>query len=347
MWQVEPIAVDTTNPDRVHWLWPNVLPRRSIVVLDGDPECGKSMLTIDIAARVSRGADWPDGSPGGPPGTAVLFAAEDLRTEVVRPRLLAAGADANRVFVFGCPDSPDRPPTLPRDLPELTALVELVRPDLLVFDPLPYFLSGGVSISIVRSVLRSLAELAGRLDVTIVLVRHLTKQRGLKALYRGLGSIGIVGSARAGLLAARDPAVAGQFVLTTMKSNLVPHASALGYRVTSGTCAAVIEWLGPAEVTVEEAALGAKLEPGGVLYATQWLVRVLSSGEVLASEILRQAKEAGISERTLERAKAKLNVMSRQIRVGKEARWAWSMTGRLGRILKASDLPKIDEDEEW
>jgi|GEM_PF-5845721 len=132
-----------------------------------------------------------------------------------------------------------------------------------------------------------------------------------------------------------------------MKSNLVPHASAQGYRVTSGTCAAVIEWLGPAAVTVEEAALGAKLEPGGVLYATQWLVRVLSSGEVLASGILRQAKEAGISERTLERPKAKLNVMSRQIRVGKEARWAWSMTGRFGRVLKVSDLPKIDEDEEW
>src|SRR5262245_64802600 len=103
MWQVEPIAVDTTAPDQVHWLWPNVIPRRSLVVLDGDPECGKSMLTIDIAARLSRGADWPDGSPGGPPGTVVLFPAEDLRAQVVRPRLLAAGADANQVYVFGCP----------------------------------------------------------------------------------------------------------------------------------------------------------------------------------------------------------------------------------------------------
>src|SRR5262249_47866300 len=204
---------------------PNYLPRGALVVLDGDPECGKSMLTVDVAARVSRGGDWPDGSPAGPPGQAILFAAEDARARVVRPRLLAAGADPNRVFVFGTPDSADRPPSLPRDLPEVAALVELVTPDLLVFDPLPYFLSGGVSMSIVRSVLGALAELAARQDVTIVLVRHLTKRRGMKALYRGLGAIGIVGAARAGLLTARDPADASRFVLTPTKSNLVSVAA--------------------------------------------------------------------------------------------------------------------------
>jgi len=347
MWQIEPIAADTTAVESVRWLWPNILPRGTLVVLDGDPECGKSMLTVDIAARLSRGADWPDGSPGGPPGTTILFAAEDLRKRVVRPRLLAAGADATRVFVFGCPDCPEPPPTLPRDLPELTALIELVRPDLLIFDPLPNFLGGGLSALLVRSVLAKLVELAARFDVTIVMVRHLTKKRGLKALYRGLGSIGIVGAARAGLLAARDPADADRFVLTTAKSNLVPHPIALGYRVVSGSCAAVIEWLGPSDVTAEDAAEGVKQEPGGVLHAQQWLARVLSTGEVLVCEVLRQAKEAGINERTLRRAKEGLRVQSRLIRVGKEGRWAWSMTGRFGRIVKLSELPKIDEEEEW
>jgi hypothetical protein len=200
---------------------------------------------------------------------------------------------------------------------------------------------------IVRSVLAALAELAGRFDVTILLVRHLAKRSGRKALHGGLGAVGIVGAARAGLLAARDPTDPGRFVLTAMNSNLVPHASTLGYRVVSGSCAAVIEWQGAADVTAEEAALGVKQEPGGVLHAMQWLARVLSSGEVLVSEVLRQAKEAGINERTLDRAKSRLNVLSRLIRVGKEGRWAWSMTGRFGRIIKAGDLPKIDENEEW
>ena len=167
--------------------------------------------------------------------------------------------------------------------------------------------------------LAKLAKLAARFDVTIELVRHLTKRRGLKALYRGLGSIGIVGAARAGLLAARDPADAGRFVLTTKKSNLVPHPTALDYRVASGSCAAVIGWLGPGDVTAEDAAEGVKQEPGGVLHAQQWLARVLSSGDVLVSEVLRQAKEAGISERTLERAKAKLHVTSRLIPSARKA----------------------------
>src|SRR5688500_437530 len=214
MWQVEPIGAQAGAPEAVCWLWPDYLPRGALVVLDGDPECGKSMLTVDLAARLSRGAAWPDGAAGGRAGTAVLFAAGDGRDRVVRPRLLAAGADPNRVFVYGTPDAPDGRPCLPRDLPELTALVELVRPDLMVFDPLPYFLTGGASGSVVRSVLGELGGLAGRFDTTVVLVRHLMKFGRLKALYRGLGAIGIVGAARTGLLAARDPADPARFVLT-------------------------------------------------------------------------------------------------------------------------------------
>jgi len=347
MWQPDPIGADVAAPETVQWLWPNYLPRGMLVSLDGDPECGKSMLTVDLAARLTRGGDWPDGAPGGPPGTAILFPAEDPRTRVVHPRLLAAGADPNRVFVYGTPDSTDRP-TFPRDLGELAALIELLKPDLLVLDPLPYFVGGNVTMSVVGSVLAELAGLAARHDVTVLFVRHLAKKRGVKALYRGLGAIGIVGAARAGLLVARDPADAGRLVLTGLKSNPCPTPRAMAFRVVSGAGAAALEWLGPAEVTADEAARGTrKMDEAGVLVASEWLVRVLAHGEVPAAEVLRQAKAAGIAERTLERAKANLHVMSRQIRNGNERLWAWSLTDRRGNISQLTGLPKLNEDEEW
>src|SRR5262249_59256956 len=112
MWHLEPIGADPAGPEPIDWLWPNYLPRGTLVVLDGDPGCGKSMLTVDLAARLTRGADWPDGSPGGPPGTAVLFAAEDPR-RVVPSRLLAARAHPDPVLLLRTPDSGPPLPRLP------------------------------------------------------------------------------------------------------------------------------------------------------------------------------------------------------------------------------------------
>jgi hypothetical protein len=344
MWPIEPLGAQARAPETVRWLWPRYLPRGALGSLDGDPGCGKSMLTLDLAARLTRGAGWPDGSPGGPPGTAILFPAEDARDRVVHPRLIAAGADRNRVFVYGTPDAPDRPPCLPRDLSDLTALVERVRPDLMVLDPLPYFLTAASSGAVVRSVLSALAGLAGRFDVTILLVRHLMKFGRLKALYRGLGTIGIVGAARAGLLVAQDPRDAKRFVLTALKSNHGSTPDALAYRIKDERGVAVVEWIGPTAVTAEEASRGPdRAEPKGVLAAAEWLVQALSAGELPALEVLARALKAGISERTLERAKAEIHVRTRQVRIGRQRAWAWSLPSRSELMSEFGDLPKRDD----
>jgi hypothetical protein len=44
----------------VEWLWPNRIPLNKLSLLVGDPGLGKSLIALDIASRVTRGAAWPD-----------------------------------------------------------------------------------------------------------------------------------------------------------------------------------------------------------------------------------------------------------------------------------------------
>src|SRR5438270_13239601 len=105
----------------LEWLWPGYLARGKLAVLDGDPEMGKSLLTLDLIARLGRGGPMPDGSPLARPGTAILLSAEDDAADTIRPRAEAAGADLSRLVL---PNLGGRVPRLPDDIP---ALEELVR----------------------------------------------------------------------------------------------------------------------------------------------------------------------------------------------------------------------------
>src|SRR5881398_2781595 len=91
----EPLS--NVRPETVRWLWEPYLPRGKLALLDGDPGVGKSLLTIDLAARLSRGGPLPDGSPSGRPHLTLLLGAEDDAADTTRPRAEAAGADLGRV----------------------------------------------------------------------------------------------------------------------------------------------------------------------------------------------------------------------------------------------------------
>jgi AAA domain len=340
-------TVETTTSDqapaeptpRDRWLWPNVIPRGSLVVLDGDPCVGKSLITVDLAARLTRGGPWPDGSAGAGPGNVVLYCGEDLRDDTVRPRLAAAGADQSRVYVLGTPDDPQEPPTLPAEMVEVEAVVRLTRPGLLVFDPLSLFLA---SPGMVRPALTRLIRLAAHYWLTIVLVRHLTKDTRARALCRGLGSMSIVGAARLEFLATRDPSDASRFILTPPKANRGRLPPSQAYRVGVSNGEAVIEWLGPAPSPSDDAngrAKRAKAEAPGVVMAADWLTRALDKGERPAAELLEEALALGISERTLDRAKAALYVRSRVSNKGGKRVWKWSLPSG----SEFEDLPDLSE----
>src|SRR5881394_1712752 len=54
------IPLSTIRPDTLHWLWPGWLPQGKLTILDGDPGTGKSLITLDICARLTLGVPFPD-----------------------------------------------------------------------------------------------------------------------------------------------------------------------------------------------------------------------------------------------------------------------------------------------
>jgi AAA domain len=88
--------------EQLHWLWEKRIPRGRLTILDGDPGLGKSLLTLDLAARITTGSPMPDGTPG-VKGSVILIAPEDGVADTIKPRVEAAGGDPSRIRLLNAP----------------------------------------------------------------------------------------------------------------------------------------------------------------------------------------------------------------------------------------------------
>src|SRR5215469_14128925 len=223
-------SLATVTPERVEWLWTRRIPIGKLTILDGDPGLGKTALTLDLAARVSRGLPLPD-DPDAPWNAAgvVLVNAEDGLGDTIRPRLDAAGADCSRILAFDWAHIP----VLPDHLSTLRAAITDCAAALVIIDPVMAVLAASIDAyrdHDVRRFVNPLIQLAEDAAVAILLVRHLTKQPGPKALYRGSGSIAFTAAARSTLLVASDPDDPDSSrILAPIKNNLSAHAAPLRF----------------------------------------------------------------------------------------------------------------------
>src|SRR5262249_22882561 len=112
----------------LQWLWPGYLPRGKLTLLDGDPGLGKSVLSLDLAARVSSGRPYPHGPGAFAAGRVLLFSCEDNVGDTIKPRLQHLQADLKKVDIFdgSCYEGQEtgQPPLFPRDLPVLRNAME-------------------------------------------------------------------------------------------------------------------------------------------------------------------------------------------------------------------------------
>lgn len=334
------VTLSTVTPERVAWLWAGRLPYGKLVVLDGDPSVGKSTLTCDLAARTSTGAPWPDGSPGGAPAGVLLLSAEDGLADTIAPRLAAAGADATRVHALvtvtlANPDGEPlvSTPSLPRDLPRIEEIVVEYGVRLVVVDVLMAYLNGKVDAhrdQDVRGVLHQLAAMAERTGCCVILLRHLNKAGGGSPLYRGGGSIGIIGAARAAFLVARDPEDAERRIFAVAKLNIASEPPALAYRLVDAPehgCARV-EW---EDAPTDHTAAGLLAAPSTEEERDErdavaaWLTDYLTGKPMgsLAKEVYREGNREGHSRDALKRAKRKAGVES--VKDGMNGGWVWRL----------------------
>jgi hypothetical protein len=337
------------RPEAVEWLWQPLLARGKLTLLDGDPAAGKTFFALDLAARLSRGGPLPDGQKLDRPYSTLFLSAEDDAADTLRPRAEAAGADLSRLFIAAPGRDADAPlPQLPDDIPDIERLVRKHDVTLVVMDPLSAFLPAAVSSNSdpsVRRVLSPLAAMAARTRCAMELVRHLSKYGGAKSLYRGLGSIGIAGAIRTGLLIARHPDDPTLRVLAQTKTNIGPPAPTLGFRLVPNAAGVpAVEWVGPVDLTADE--LCATVEPVSKRpreRAIEWLRNELAGGPRKAAELIAAAAKAGIAEKTLLRAKKDLDIRSEQVGKAGSTEWLWSDPSVRNRSSSLSDLPPLTE----
>ncbi len=320
--------------ERVSWVWDGRLPAGKFSIADGQPGVGKSTVTLDISARLTLGEPLPgctEPSFDGPVDV-VIINVEDGAGDTIRPRAEAAGADLERIHLF---DGVRRvisdqviPPMFPEQVEELESVIVGTGSVLAIADPLVAVLgTDAMKDQTARQGIAPIAAMADRTGAAIVGIRHLTKAAGASALYRGGGSVGLIGAARSGLLVAPHPDDDGSMVLAQTKSNLGPLAPSLSYRIESSTLGCgVIQWTGETNLTADElvAQPTGPEEQGRLDEAMAFLVAELAEGPVKQTRIMSQARSHGIFESTIRRAKKALNARSYRLG-GNHPAWWWTL----------------------
>jgi putative DNA primase/helicase len=326
----------------VRWLWPGRIVSENLTLLVGDPDVGKSLVAMDLAARVSQGTDWPDGEPNGKPGGVLLLSAEDHLFFTVGPALSAAGADATRISslwdvrVQEKGEVYRRPLELNRDMDVLRAMVrEVADCKLVVIDPISAFLGRTNQ----RNTLSRLAMLAGDLHVAVVGIAHL-RPGGRQAMHRTLGGMSLTSAARAVWMVAEDrrevgsrksevgsqkaevggqesgAGTGGRRLLLPVKNNLVRERTGLEFRLvaTEGSGVPWVEWGSEkidetADEVLETSRHQFERGPDRLEEAMDFLRELLAGGPRLVKDVEADGwTKRRIRYRTLIRARKELGV---------------------------------------
>jgi len=316
----------------VRWLSPERVPIGTVTMLAGDPGLGKSMWTCETAATVIKAG-----------GAVLLLTAEDSPGGTVRPRLEAAQADLDLVYNATLrPHGVEEGIALPDNVAELDRLVVETGAHLVVIDPLMAHLPAEVNSwrdQSVRTALVPLYRMAEERGCACVIVLHLNKMKGADPLHRVGGSIGIPGAVRSALLLARDPddpegERGCRRVLAHIKCNVAPLAPSLAYEIEATVLpgderieTARLRLLGESDHSGHDLLDAPRGEERSALdEAIDFLEAELGGGERDAGEVRTAARSAGVSDRTLDRAKRELQVRAERVGGAASAgHWVWHL----------------------
>ena len=309
---VEIIRMSEVDTQTVAWLWEPYIPFGKVTIVQGNPGEGKTTFALRLAAACTTGGTLPGMKPL-PPFQVIYQTAEDGLGDTVKPRLIEAAADLDRVLVI---DEAKRELTLSDERIEKAIVQNGAR--LIILDPIQAYMGEKADMNRaneVRPIFRRLADVAERTGCAVVLIGHLNKASGGQSAYRGLGSIDFRAAARSVLLIGRVKREPNVRVIVHDKSSLAPEGKPVAFCLDPDTG---FSWIGDYDITADELLSGA----GGntatkTEQAERLILDLLSDGKELASEdIEKAAAEAGISARTVRAAKKNLDGRITSKRIG-------------------------------
>jgi putative DNA primase/helicase len=324
-------------PEPVRWLWDGWLARGKLHPLAGAPGTGKTTIAVSIAATVSAGVRWPDGTAG-EHGDVLIWSGEDGVADTLLPRLMVAGGYPGRVhFVDGITEHGKARPFDPStDMPALVkAARRLPNLKLIVLDPVVAAVAGDSHKNTeTRRGLQPVVDLAGQLDCCLLGITHLSKNTsGREPLERVAGSIAFGAVARVVLATVKPADTEEPRRLVRAKSNIGPDSGGFAYTLF-GTLvpghdfsAQRIDWGAPLEGSARELMAVEQPDDGSEAAedAEAFLLDILAGGPVATKEIRDAAKAHGHKPRTVDRAKQTLNITATKAGFGAAGGWAWKL----------------------
>ena len=286
----------------VEWLWKPYLPFGKLSVLQGNPGEGKTYFAMHLAAACTNGKLLPN-MERMEPFNVIYQTAEDGLGDTVKPRLIEAGADLDRVLVI---DDSDVRLTLSDERIEKAIVENNAR--LVIIDPIQAYLGADVDMNRaneVRPIFMRLGQVAQRTGCAILLIGHLNKAAGMQSLQRGLGSIDIAAAVRSVMFIGKlkhDPTMR---ILTHEKSSLAPPGVSLAFSLGDE---GGFRWVGEYDITADEMLSGIEPQRETKTQQAKDLICILLAGgkQVLSEDIDKAALERGIPGRTVRDAKREL-----------------------------------------
>lgn len=333
---------------KLNWLWHARIARKAITLWEGGPDMGKSTVLVDVAARVTQGESMPGETTSRPPANVVMLIAEDDLGATVVPRLLAAGADLQRVF-FLTAARDERGNLVPfhmsDDCERLRAKCgQIGDVALIIVDPLVSFMGSRAGKTVntnndleVRKALGPLKDMAEALNVAVAAIRHHRKGVTLNAMEAGGGSVAFAALVRVVIAALHHPDDDTKYMLAVAKNNLVKKSErpALEYEIVPSeydSDIGRIRWGATVDMSADEI-LAAKLEAskqnsGKVGEAREFLLQFLADGKWKATrEVLAAADANGINKSAVDRAREGLTIKAER----SGDKWGWVLQAEPGR----------------
>jgi putative DNA primase/helicase len=342
------------QPEAVDWLWRGRIAVGKSTLIGGDPGLGKSTLATSIIANVSQGGQWPCNEGSAPKRAVIVLCAEDGAADTIVPRLMAAGADLSKVHIVTAVHEADsngrRLFNLSKDLDVLENLINKIGDvGIVTIDPVDAYIGAGIDghkNTAVRAVLEPISEMAGRLRVAILAITHFSKQPGGKALYRFIGSIAHIGSARVAFTVMADTENEGRVLVLHAKNNLASPQKGLAFRiqqhiVADGIVASSVCFDNEHVSQTADQALAAENGAGERATAkddaAKFLRTVLADGPMAVADIEAEARAAGLLGATqpisqckpIRSARDALGINVYQRKGQKAGGWCWAMPGQM------------------
>jgi putative DNA primase/helicase len=335
----------------ISWLWEGRIALGKLTMIVGDPGLGKSLVTTNLATKVSKGYLWPVDQSKAPIGNIIIISAEDDPADTIKPRLEAAEADCDRIHIMEAIREEntegvhtERMFSLERDIEALEEkLSEIKDCRLIIIDPISAYLGKADSNknSDIRGLLAPLSKLAEKHKVAIVVVSHLNKNTKESSIYRTTGSLAFIAAVRTAYIVTKDKENPERRLFLPIKNNIAKDNNGFAYTIGEGNnFSPVIEWeQNFVEQTADEAMIppATREERTETEDAIDFLRYILGNGSMKANEVKAQAKQVGIKDKALRCARQKLGIKPYKTSF-KDGFWVWRLPE--GALVGEEAMPK-------